>query len=127
MIMLINGVHCSTSGCGYRRARRCLGQRSVPPSGTSIWAAIFTQCVATKMMQIDLLNTPTGLPRGAGAGRSSPESETTLRGHGYTSEDGATALTEVLSNAAAQINKPFEVLPCDQSEQRAETALACAR
>ena len=68
-----------------------------------------------------------GLPRGAGAGRSSPESETTLRGHGYTSEDGATALTEVLSNAAAQINKPFAVLPCDQSEQRAETALACAR
>ena len=23
---------CSTSGCGYRDARRCLGQRSVPPA-----------------------------------------------------------------------------------------------
>ena len=45
----------------------------------------------------------------------------------FTSEDVATALTEVLSNAEAQINKPFAILPCDQSEQRPETALACAR
>jgi hypothetical protein len=30
----------------------------------SIWAVIFTQCAATKMTQIDLLKTPTGLPRG---------------------------------------------------------------
>jgi hypothetical protein len=44
----------------------------------SIWAVIFTQCAATKMTQIDLLNTPTGLPRAPDAGRSSPESETTL-------------------------------------------------
>src|SRR5689334_17153121 len=27
---LLNGVHCSTWGGGYRDARRCLGQRSVP-------------------------------------------------------------------------------------------------
>jgi hypothetical protein len=75
MIMLINGVHCSTSGCGYRDARRCLGQRSVLLPRQAV---IFTQCAATKMTQIDLLNTPTGLPRAPDAGRSSPESETTL-------------------------------------------------
>ena len=64
VIMLINGGHCSTSGCGYCDAKD--GALGIVPRllRASIWAVIFTQCAATKMTQIDLLKTPTGLPRG---------------------------------------------------------------
>jgi hypothetical protein len=73
MIMLINGVQCST--LVYREVPWAAFRASFR---ASIWAVIFTQCATTKMAQIDLLNASTGLLQAPDASRSSPESETTL-------------------------------------------------